>query len=149
MSSLAVLDLGEHSFDEFPLSFAGFCGLPPLHGDIGYVQVQNKTGVIRIVLLCMPTYPKPYFYHSSGMFSIVCSALPYPFGDRVEYRAVDKVRHWFPHACKAASKLRGNKSDHFVIFLMKNPTCFQFNSDHGFWQAVKSFEARIDTKADS
>ena len=61
-----------------PVKFRRVCGLPPLHGDIGYVQVQDKTGVIRIVLICMPTYPKPYLYHNSGMFlhRLLCTPLP-------------------------------------------------------------------------
>jgi hypothetical protein len=32
------LGCGKESFDEFPLSFAKFCGLPPLHGNIENVQ---------------------------------------------------------------------------------------------------------------
>jgi hypothetical protein len=33
------LGCGEQSFDEFPLSFPKFCGLPPLHGNIEDVQL--------------------------------------------------------------------------------------------------------------
>jgi hypothetical protein len=33
------LGCGERSFAEFPLSFAKFCGLPPLHGNMGTVQL--------------------------------------------------------------------------------------------------------------
>jgi hypothetical protein len=37
------LGCGEQSFDEFPLSFAGFCGLPPLHGNIENVRHSSAT----------------------------------------------------------------------------------------------------------
>ena len=57
----AVGGLGceEQSFDEFPLSFAKFCGLPPLYGNFENVQQLDETRIIKIVLICMPTYPKP------------------------------------------------------------------------------------------
>jgi hypothetical protein len=38
VGAVGGLGCGEQSFDEFPLSFAKFCGVPPLHGNIENVQ---------------------------------------------------------------------------------------------------------------
>jgi len=39
------LGCGEQSFDEFPLSFAKFCGLPPLYGN--FENVQHSSTKVR------------------------------------------------------------------------------------------------------
>jgi len=75
----AVGGLGceEQRFNDVPLSFAKFCALSPLHGNIESVQLLDKARSITIVFIYMPTYPKPTIYPNSGPFlhRLLCTSL--------------------------------------------------------------------------